>query len=96
MMSSFVKEWGRGAALAWFTLTYGTLIMGAVLVMFGQSLLPVAQFNELLGSYFLMLTVVGGASQAPNVVERFPGVRTFNSPPGSVTNPPPPSTGGAP
>ena len=75
MMDNFVRRWGRGAALAWFTLLFSSVTMWAVLVLVYMEKMD--GVGDVIGSFFWSLAIVGGASQAPNVAERFPGIRDF-------------------
>ena len=75
-----MNKWGRGATLAGMAMLLGTVVMLIVLFKFGD--FPATELREVLGDFFLLLVIVGGATQAPNVVERLPGTRTWTQPPG--------------
>ncbi len=80
MLSSVHKIGGRAFAVVVWAVGLSTIVVMTVLLIWVQS--PIEQRNwlalaEIVGSYFVMVGIIGGASQAGNAVERLPGVREF-------------------
>lgn len=77
---SFVSRWGRAAGLAWYGMGFMTLIMGGILLLVAQRLIPGLVVGEIAGWYFMAMGVAAGATQLPNTAERLPGQRRWDRP----------------
>ena len=80
MIQSAQKLGGRAFAVVVWTVGLSTIVVLAVLFLFVQSAPGERNWlalSEIMGSYFVMVGIIGGASQAGNAAERLPGVRRF-------------------
>lgn len=80
MLSSVHKIGGRAFAVVVWAIGLATIVAMTVLLIWVQT--PVEARNwlalaEIIGSYFVMVGIIGGAAQAGNAAERLPGVRRF-------------------
>lgn len=71
---------GRAWSVVVWTIGLSTIVAMTVLFLFIQSPVKTRSWlalAEILGSYFIMVGIIGGAAQAGNAAERLPGVREF-------------------
>ncbi len=82
MLKSVQKLGGRAFAVVVWTIGLSTIVAMTVLFLFVQSPIETRSWlalAEILGSYFIMVGIVGAAAQAGNAAERLPGIREFKS-----------------
>ena len=80
MLKSVHKIGGRAFAVVVWCIGLATIVAMALLLIWVQT--PVknrdwAALAQILGGYFIMVGIIGGAAQAGNAAERLPGVRRF-------------------
>lgn len=80
MLQSVHKMGGRAFAVVVWVVGLSTIVAMSVLLVFVQTP-PINRewpaLAQILGGYFVMIGIVGAASQAGNAAERLPGVRKF-------------------
>lgn len=78
--TTIVGMWGRAAGLAWYAMGFMTLVMMLVLLLIALKLIPGVAIESIAGWYFVGMGGAAGATQLPNMAERWPGSRSWDRP----------------
>jgi len=82
VLQSAQKIGGRAFAIAVWVTGMGTIVMLTMIYLFSEA--PIGQrdwtaIGGMIGAFFFMLGLVGGAAYAPNAAERLPGTRRYEN-----------------